>query len=416
MSGVESSLQSVRLEYVKESTEAEPPSDPSWSVLTDYLDEFTFSPGSDREAIEVVGSGDFRDMFRGAEESEVTTNYYKQQGFYDSGGSPQYPAGELFDYQDGCDLPSYTVVSRQEYDCDGNFTDSGYREYVVLFGAKPTEVVNPGDPSEASPIIEELSWQVRKGRTYVIHQPDSATTLEIDNAGSSSVDVTVENEDASTSETVTVSAGGTATTVDTYSNVDVIYAESDHDGDITVTDGSGTNVLDAATPLAGSDTDGVESDNGIPPLGSGSHGSALGTDPGDYRFQGITDGDGIDWQGTELSDRIHTLDLTVSIDTERDSIEGARGNTIDPGTRTVEVEADLAGPSESASRIAEHFHNESGNVVYPYPDNDVTVYNAQITDVPDYTRSAGDANYIPSTTWMGHGDASNDAVEVTYTG
>jgi hypothetical protein len=410
---VESSLQDVRLEYVQESTEAEPPSDPSWSVLTDYLDEFTFSPGSDREGIEVVGSGDMRDMFRGPEEPEITTNYYKQQGFYGSGGSPQYPAGDPFDYEDGCDLPSYTLVSRQEYDCDGNF-GAGYREYVVIFGAKPVEVVNPGDPSEASPIIEELSWQVRKVRTYVLHRLDSASTLEVDNQSSSSVDVTVEGQDGSPSETLTVSANSTATTVDTYTDPDVVFAESDHDGDITVTDGSGTNVLDEATPLAGSDTDGVESDNGIPPLGSGSHGSAIGTDPGDYRFQGF-DGP-IQWQGTDLADRIHTLDLTVSIDTARESIQGTRGNTIDPGTRTVEVEADTAGPHESADLIAEHFHNETGNIVYPYPDNDVTVYNAQITDVPDYTRSAGDANYIPSTTWMGHEDASNDAVEVTYTG
>jgi hypothetical protein len=84
--------------------------------------------------------------------------------------------------------------------------------------------------------------------------------------------------------------------------------------------------------------------------------------------------------------------------------------------RTVEVEADTAGPHESADLIAENFHNESGNIVYPYPDNDVTVYNAEITDAPDYTRQAGDANYIPSTTWQGHSDSTNAAVEVTYTG
>lgn len=410
---VESSLQDVRLEYVEETTEAEPPSDPSWSVLTDYLDEFTATPGSDREAIEVVGSGDVRDMFRGPEESEIQTNYYKQQGFYGSGGTPQYPAGEPFDYEDGCDLPSYTLVSRQDYDCDGNF-GAGYREYVVVLGAKPTEVVNPGDPSEASPILEELSWQCRKVRTYVLHKLDSASMLEVENTGTTDVDVTLEGQDGSPSETLTVTAGSTATTADTYTDPDVVWAESEHDGDILVTDGSGTNVLDAGTPLAGSDTDGVESDRGIPPLGSGSHGSAVGADPAEYKFQGL-DGP-ITWQGTSLSDRIHTLDLTVSIDTSREPIQGARGATIDPGIRTVEVEADTAGPHETADRIAQHFHNESGTIVYPYPDNDVTVYNAQMTDAPDYTRSSGDANYIPSTTWQGHSDASNDAVEVSYTG
>jgi hypothetical protein len=415
MSQGESALQATRIEYVEETTEATTPTDPAWAVLTDFLDEFTFSTGADREAISVVGDGDFRDMFRAAEEPEVTTNYYKQQGFYGSGGTPQYPAGEPFEYNDGCDLPSYTIQSRQESDCDGN-DGAGYREYVVIKGAKPIEVVDPGDPSAANPIIEELSWQARKGRTYVIHQPSASTTLDISNAGSDSVDVTIEDEGAATSETITVGGNSTVTTVESYDNVDVIFAESGHTGDITVTDGAGTNILDEATPLAGSDTDGVESDRGIPPLGAGSHGSAIGTDPEDYQFIGVTDGTAITWQGTTLSDRIHTLDLTVSIDTAREAIQGARGATIDPGMRTVEVEADTAGPSESAKRIAEMYHNESGDIVYPYPDNDVTVNSAEMTDAPDYTRSSGDANYIPSTTWQGQSDASTDAVTVTYTG
>jgi len=415
MSGVESSLQSVRFEYVKESEEAEFPADPDFQTLTDYLDEFTFSPGADREAISVVGSGDFVDMFRAAEEPEVDTSFYKQQGFVDSNGDPNYPAGEPFVYEDGCDLPSYTLESRQSYDCDGN-DGAGYREYVVIKGAKPVEVVNPGDPSAANPIIEELSWQARKGRTYVIHQPSAATTLQVENTGSDSVDVVIENEGGTTEETITVSGNSTATTVDTYADVDVIYAESEHEGDILVTDGSGTNILDEATPLAGRTTDGVESDRGIPPLGAGSRGTEIGTDPSDYQFIGITNGSAITWQGTDLSDRIHTLDLTVSIDTSRDAIEGVRGATIDPGMRTVEVEADTAGPSESAKRIAQMYHNEEGDVVYPYPDNTVTVHNAEMTEADDYTRSSGDANYIPSTTWQGKEDSSNPAVSVTYTG
>lgn len=412
---VESSLQDVRAEYVKETEEGVPPTDPAFQTLSDFLDEFNFSPGADREGIEVLGDSDIRDMFRGAEEPEADLSYYKQQGFFGSGGTPQYPAGEPFAYQDGCDLPSYTQVFRQQYDCDGNF-GAGYNEYVVLLGVKPIEVVNPGDPSAANPIIEELSQELRKGRTYVIHRLDTASTLSIENTGTESVDVTIEGPNGAPAETLTVAGGATTTTLETYTDPDVIFAEGTHDGDILVTDGSGTNVLDAATPLAGRDTDGVEADLGIPPLGAGSHGSAIGTDPEDYQFIGVTDGSAITWQGTALADRIHTLDLTVSIDTERDAIQGARGSTIDPGTRTVEVEADTAGPHETADLIAQNFHNKSGDVVYPYPDNDVTVYNAEITDVPDYTRSAGDANYIPSTTWQGHSDDTNAAVEVTYTG
>jgi len=412
MTTVESALQDHRIEYAQEPSEGEFPTDPDWEVLTDYLDELTFTPGAGREAISVVGQGDVKDMFRGAEEPEVSTNYYKQQGFVDSGGSVNYPGGRPLTYDYSCDLQSFNIVVRRETDCNGNF-DNGFREYIVIRGAKPTEVTNPGDPSEANPIIEELTWTVQKGRSYVIHQPDSSTTLDITNDGDADVDVTIEDEGAATSETITVAANSTVTTVESYSDVDVIFAESDHDGDITVTNGSGTNVLDEATQLAGSDTDGVESDRGITPLGSGSHGSAIGTDPSDYQFIGV---DQINWQGSSLSDRIHALDLTVSLETSREPTNGTRRSPIDIGTRTVEIEADTAGPYESASRIAEQFHNESGDFVYSYPDNDVTVNNAEITDAPDYTRTAGDTNYIPSTTWQGKTDSDASAVSVTYTG
>jgi len=284
---------------------------------------------------------------------------------------------------------------------------------VVAFGCKNTEVTDPGDPSAANPILEELSWETQKVRTYVIHQPSSSTTLDVTNNSSSSVDVTIEDEGASTSETITVAANSTQTTVESYGDVDVIHAESEHDGDITVTDGSGTDILDAGTPLAGEDTDNVESEQGLPPLGSGSHGSAIGTSPEDYLFQGV---DTLEWQNESLSDRIHALDLSVSVEVSREAKTGTRKTAIDIGTRTVEVSADTAGQSESATRIAEQYHNESGDFLYAYPDNDVTVKNAEITDAPDITRSAGDTNYIPSTTWQGKQEGDTAAVTISYTG
>lgn len=410
MTTVESALQDARIEYVEETTEGETPTDPAWEVLTDYLDEFTFSPGAGREGIEVVGQGDIKDMFRAAEEPEATTSYYKQEGFVGSSGDPLNPAGEILTYDYTCDLQSYTFEYRRETTCDGNF-DAGFREYAVLTGAKPVEVTDPGDPSAANPIIEDLSWDVGRARAYVIHQPDSSTTLDVENQGSDSVDVTIEDEGAATSETVTVSGGSTVTTTSTFDNVDAIFAESEHDGDIVVTDGSGTNVLDSF--LAGTDTDGVESERGVPPLGAGSHGSAIGTDPTEYQFIGV---DQINYNGGSLSDRIHALDLTVSIDTSREPVQGSRRTAIDVGMRSVEIDADTAGPFETAERIQQQFHNISGDFVYSFPDNDVTVNNAEMTSAPDYTRSAGDANYIPSATWQGKTDSDASAIDVTYTG
>jgi len=409
MTQVESALQDARIETVREQTPGVPPVDPSWEVLSDYLKDPTVSPDGNREGQSVVGSGDLKTHFRGPEEHTFSTEYYKQQPFTDSNGDANYPAGHLITYDHQTTYPSYTFEYRREVS-DGGNDGAGFREYVVAFGARPTEVQNPGDPSASEPIIESLSWDAEKSRAYVIHQPSSGTTLDITNNGSSDVDVTIEDEGAGTSETITATANSTVTTIESFSDIDAIWCESEPDGDISVTDGSGTMILDQ--PLAGASTDGVEGERGIPALGAGSHGSAIGTDPSKYLFLGV---DTVDWQGSALADRIHALDLTISLDVSKEAQAGTRRQTIDIGTRTASVEADTAGPYESAKRISQQFRNEQGDFLYQYPDEDVTVKNASITDSPDYTRSAGDTNYIPSVTFEGAEESDGTAITATNT-
>lgn len=404
---VESALQDSRIEYVSESSTGTPPSDPDYNVLTDYLQELSVTPGGGRETQSVVGSGDVITAFRGPEEPEFTTEFYKQQAFVDGSGDANYPGGDPITYDHQSDYPSYTFEYRREVGSGGN-DGAGFREYVVAFGAKPIEVQDPGDPSSGEPIVESITWEPEKARAYVIHQPSSGTTLDVSNSGSNSVDVTIEDEGASTTDTVTVTGGGTTTTTESFSDVDVIWVESEPDGDITVTDGSGTTILDQG--FAGSDTTNVEGEQGIPPLGSGSHGSAINTDPDEYLFMGV---DTINWQGSSISDRIHALDLTVGFDTSREAQAGTRRQANDIGTRSVEVEADLAGPYKSAELIADQFRNEQGDIVYNFPNNTVTVENAQLDSTPDITRSAGDTNYIPSVTFVGMEESDSAAITAT---
>ena len=412
MTNVENALDDARIEYVEETTETEPPTDPSWSVLSDYLTELIITPSGNREGQMVVGSADYFDHFRGPEEPEFTTNYFKQQDFIGSGGSENYPAAYPLTYEPGVtEVPSYTFEYRREVNSGGN-DGAGFREYAVAFGAKPIGVSDPGDPSEAQPIVEELSWAARRFRTYVIHQPSSSTTVDVTNDGTSSVDVTIENEGAGTSETITVAGGSTQTSVESFSDIDAIWVETgEHDGDIQVTDGSGTTLLDTGrggTGLAGTNTDNVDSELGVPPLGSGSHGSAIGTSPEDYQFLGT---DTLTWDGSQISDRVHTLDFSVELDVSREPIAGERGSTVDIGSRsTLEVSADLGGEYETVDLLQDHYHNFAADFLYSFPDNDLTISNATPTDIPDFTRSAGETNYLPSVTLEGEG------VSLTYTG
>lgn len=410
MTSVENALSPGRIQYVEEQTEGITPDSPNWQTLTEHLQELSVSPEANREYQFVVGSGSTKTDFRGAEEHTFTTSFYKSRGFIGSGGSANYPAADPILHGYSTDYPSHSFLYERERDDGGNFS-AGFSEIFVAFGCKVGELSVPGDPSESNPITEEISWEAEKSRAYILHKLDTASTLTIFNDGTQSVDITVEGPNGSPSETITVAGGSSTPTVSTYSEPKVVWANSEHDGDIRVEDGSGNAVLDQA--LAGTDTDNVESEQGIPPLGAGSNGSSLSGDPHDYLFLGV---DTVNWQGSQLTDRLHALDLTVSVDVSREAKAGTRRQEIDIGTRTAEADADVAGPYESAEHIRNQFRNERGDFVYKFPDNDVTLKNASISDAPDYTRSAGETNYIPSVTFRGTEDTDTADITVTYTG
>jgi len=185
MPTIESPLENTRLEFVEETTTGVPPSDPDFQTVTDFLQDITVDPGPSKEAQPVVGAGDIRQIFRGPEEPTLTLEYYKERPFTDASDDPNYIASHPLTYQYDSAYPSFTVEYRRDVSHGGTF-GAGFREYVVVLGAKPTEVTLPGDPSEAEPIVEELALEPEKARAYVINQPDSSTTLAPIRGGSAS--------------------------------------------------------------------------------------------------------------------------------------------------------------------------------------------------------------------------------------
>jgi len=209
----------------------------------------------------------------------------------------------------------------------------------------------------------------------------------------------------------------TAVTTETFSDVDVIFAESEHAGDIQVGTDDGSGAIDIELlekPLTGYNADGVDSVEGIPPLGQGSH----ATQP---TGQGtIFLGTQSSWTGTAVGERLHTLDLSVDLDSSREPVQDSRRQAIDVGQRTVEFSADVAGPYETASKIKAHFRDKEGDLVYGFADDPSTdpgnaskrivAHNVEIVSAPDFTRSAGDTNYIPSVTFRAVGDPAIEVI------
>lgn len=397
------------------------------TITTDGTDATTFTAGSKsfdsigRVVLSTSATGDI----------EISTDNGGSAGTLlgtVAGGTTDQEDTEIVDpiaypiaFDNNSDYPSLTVVSRREVS-SGGADGAGYREYLVALGARPTASSMDGDPSAAEAMPQELTLPAKTIRPHIIHQPAASGTLVVESTDTSdAIDVVLEDEDAGTTETVTLpgtTPNEVATTGD-FANLDAVWAKSEHAGDIQVGTNDGGGSIDTELlqkPLTGYNTDGVDSVEGIPPLGGGSHASAV-TDDGRV-FLGTQ----AEWANAALGEKVNTLDLSVELDTSREAIQTSRRQAIDVGMRTVEFDADLSGPYETAEKIKAHFRDKSGDLVYGFDDDPTTdpssatkkivAHNAEIVDAPDYTRTAGDTNYIPSVTFRAIGDP---AIEIINT-
>jgi hypothetical protein len=231
-------------------------------------------------------------------------------------------------------------------------------------------------------------------------------------------DVTIESEDGTVSETLTLpgTTPNAAVTTETLPDVDAVFVDGEHAGDIQIGTDDGTGAIDTElleNPLTGVNVDEVSSVEGIPPLGSGSRAAPISGNGTTFLETEA------EFANAELGERLHVLDLSVSLDTSREALASQRRQTIDVGQRTVEFDADLAGPFESAKLIKQHFRRKSGDLVYAFgdantdpsnADRKIVAKNVEIVSAPDVTRSAGDTNFIPSVTFQATGDPAIEII------
>jgi len=413
---VESGLQEMRIEFVEEQAVGEPPTDPEWVAFSREIDELSATIDGGKEATDSLGYRDFIEMYRSVEEADLTVSYSQYNFPLDSSGNIVDPIGYPMVLPEG-DYPSLTVVGRREV-TSGGADGAGYREFLVVLGARPTSSTLDGDPSAAEAIPQELSLPAATVRPHIIHQPSASTELVVKSTDSNdTIGVTIESEGGSATETVELpgSDPNTASTTK-FEDIDAVWAEGEHAGDIQVgtDDGSGeieTELLQK--PLTGTNTDGVDSVEGVPPTGEGSHASDISGE-GTTFLETQTE-----WDGGDIGTRLHTLNLSVELDESREPVADSRRQAIDVGQRTVEFDADVAGPYETADKIKAHLRDVSGDLIYAFgdpgsdpsnADKQIVAHNVEIVDAPDFTRSAGDTNYIPSVTFRAVGDPAIEII------
>ncbi|PCR89323.1 hypothetical protein [Natrinema ejinorense] len=389
-----------RYEWVVEPSPGEVPTDPEWNRFSDAIRTFEMDPGVTVARQDSVGTADAVDHNRGPEEPEATVGYDLQQFFVDTDGNPVDASayGILRDEFNDL-LGTLLAVGRREY--GGGNDDAGVREYSVVRGGGVDSASPTLDPSGDQPILMELSLVARKARSVKIHQPSASTTLEIvSTEDTDTMEITIENEDASTTETIALDGTTAVTTTTEFADIDAIWLADNPEGNVEISDGSGTTLCDLTGGLEYSDDDQpVDGDRGVPPTGAGSHSDPIGSSfeffVGD-RFERPA--------GESVRPRINSASWTVENNINTQALHQTRAPAIDAGNRSASVDADAAGSFISHKSMMEALQKVQADIEHELSGGIVRFKNTTATDSASRTVEADQAVASISETFSASGD------------
>lgn len=378
-----------RFEWVEEPAPGEFPDASTateFNPFSDAVRTFEADAGASLARQDAVGTADALDHFRGTESPSASVEYDLQRFPVDASGGPVDPSayGLLRDAQNDL-LSTLLLVGRREYG-GGNF-DAGVREYTVVRGGAVDSVSQELDPSSEQPILVSLDFTPRRVRSYLIHQPDTQTALDISSsADTDTMEVIIESEGGTTSETLTLSGTTTVSTQAQFDDVDAVFVTAPPAGTISVTDGSGTTVVEIdGGHKYSDDTNPVDGDRGVPTLSGGSHATTLGTE-----FEHFV-GDRFERGGEEVRPRITSASVEVTNNINTQSLQTTRAPAIDAGNREVTVEADASGPFVSHDSLMESLQLNQQDIVHELSDGQVVFHNAVPQDAASRTVEADQA-------------------------
>ena len=382
----------TRTEWIQETTEGEINSDPEWNIYSDNMTSlWDWEPDANTQTQRGVGEINPQGFFNGSETHDATFEYDLNQWYVDESGNTVDAGGDFLTPSADNDVrATHSVVSRSEHNSGGS-DDAGRRIYTVGKGGHPSSITVPFETEDGSPISQTLEYQFQKIRQYDISQPSSSTTLEVENTGSTSVDVTIEDEGAATSETVTVAGGSTQTTVETFGDIDAVELDTDTDGDVIVTDGSGTEF----TRIKGSDSyPAGEGDLGVPALGDGSHASALDSDY--VRFLDDT----LTIPNAPSEYEVVSGELSVDTGLDDNSKTGSAKRNIHPTAFEYSFTASLAGPKISVDLTVDYLSENTGDLVWTAQEGSITGNEAFIMSPGSYTKESENGKIIHDCEFM----------------
>lgn len=412
----EGGLMNHRIEFIREQEQGVTPDNPEWRLYSDnMINAWNYQPDAGVEPKRGLGAIDPETFFGGAVEYEAEFAYHWQQPFLDGNGDPNDASYDfLFREPSGLFNATHSVVGREVHP-GGGTTGAGFRIYNVGKGGHPSELEAEADAGESMPIPMTLTYMFVAVNSYIINQPQSATTLVVKStdAADTTQTVTIEDEGATTSETVTLNGTTLVATTSQFSDIDAVELSDDAIGDVVVSvndGGGGTPTAGATiTKIAGRATNSppgstqLSGDLGVPVLGSGSHQQQV--EPESSRTWMHFRGDRIERvAGAQIGPRINSATLSADNNVDTNERVKSRSMAIDRGVLDVTLEASIAGPHAGVSMIMDHLQTKGADVEWEFSVGDVLVLpDAVVTEPGELAYEAEQVAMYIDTTLQGEG-------------
>lgn len=367
-----------------------------------------------------LGSSVGQRAHRSVESHEHTVSYELCRFPVDSSGNPQDPMYYGFrrnlDNEFEATLGYLEVTKREQIraeatehdyyfnELDGNTHPSGSlpsasakssRTEIYGRGGNPDEPEMTASPSDSPVISLEYAMQFGKMRSYRFDQPD-ATYLHVRSTDSTDtgVPITIETVDGATQKQLTLDGSDATKVVATSSTFKSmrVHVGAEHAGTIEVyeDDGSGTDTAGSPAQLLayinGSSTyDEIESDRGVPMIGSSGSFEKESALPEEISALTI----GARFHGARYARKITDIALTCANNLEDDAPTGTLARDLHETNRQIDSECTVHGVNAASRKFTEHLAETHGTFELPTSRGIFTLPNAYIMEGGSFEKEEG---------------------------
>lgn len=387
---VEAGLRNYDLWFVREADLANPGDTPEYEKYSSVVSNFSWSAEAGNDPRRGLGDADPHEFVKSSETHEVTVEYDLNKWFTDGSGNAYDASYDGIMRDSDNMLPnSHTLVAREDKGAVSaentvNGTNSkATRIYSVGLGGLIGEVTLSGDSSDGGPVTVELSYNVQKGRSFQIDQPDGSDTLDVvSTSDSDTFDIQIAGDDFSNdTESITLS-GTTATTGATsFSDIAYIWCSEEPVGDITISESTSGDEL---AVIHGSETyDNTEGDRGIPVP--------------DSREDSVTESaesflaSTFERDSSSFPHEIVSASLTVSNNIEETEVQDILGMGLHAGNRDLEEEISMYSENASHAMLVESMTNNAADQDWIFNSGTLTLVGAILNEPGERAAEAGQA-------------------------